>query len=102
MGDPGQCFPSRFQEPLIKATELSVKRADDGLPTLDLLNQIRDWGIARLRPENMLFFFFSALPCGILVPNQLLNLLPLHWKHGALTTGLPGKSTKKVHFKASG
>ena len=25
-------------------------------------------------------------------PNQGLNLHPLHWKHGVLTTGLPGKS----------
>ena len=24
-------------------------------------------------------------------PDQGLNLCPLHWKHGVLTTGLPGK-----------
>ena len=36
--------------------------------------------------------FGHATPCGILVPhNQGSNLCPLHWKHGILTTGPPGK-----------
>ena len=37
--------------------------------------------------------FGHATPCGILVPhNRGLNLHPLYWKHGMLTTGQPGKS----------
>ena len=36
--------------------------------------------------------FFLAMTCKALVPNQVLNLCPLQWKHGILTTGLPGKS----------
>ena len=44
-----------------------------------------------------LFFFFLTIllcyeACGILVPDQGWNLHPLYWKHGVLTTGLPGKS----------
>ena len=45
-------------------------------------------------------FFFLATPCiacGILVPNQGLNLCSLQWKHGVLTIGLPWKS-QYLHF----
>ena len=40
------------------------------------------------------FFFFSffTLPCGILVPWPGIELCPLKWKPGVLTTGPPGKS----------
>ena len=31
----------------------------------------------------------------ILVPDKGLNLCPLQWKHGVLTTGPPGKSPKR-------
>ena len=46
---------------------------------------------------GFLFPFFFLFGCatqhaGSQFPNQGLNLRPLHWKHGALTTGLPGKS----------
>ena len=43
---------------------------------------------------------FLAHPgaCGILVSNQDSNLYPLHWNHGVLTTGLPGKSPKLFPF----
>ena len=33
-----------------------------------------------------------SVACGSLFPNQGLNPHPLHWKHGILTTGLPGRS----------
>ena len=38
---------------------------------------------------------------GILVPDQGLNLHPLHWEHRVLTTGPPGKSlnTTPLIFK---
>ena len=31
-------------------------------------------------------------------PDRRLNPGPLHWKHRALTTGLPGKSQQAVNF----
>ena len=34
-------------------------------------------------------------------PNQGSNLCPLHWRHGVLTTGPPGKSPKDVIFELS-
>ena len=37
--------------------------------------------------------------CVILVPDQGLNLWPLYWKCGTLTTGPPGKSPAAVPFK---
>ena len=36
-------------------------------------------------------FFFFFWPCGILFPDQGSNPRPLHGKHRALTTVLPGK-----------
>ena len=43
-----------------------------------------------------IFFFFLAAQycaaCGILVPWPGINLCPLQWKGGVLTTGPPGKS----------
>ena len=40
----------------------------------------------------------QALSCGMrdLVPDQGSNLGPLHWEHGVLTTGRPGKSQEGV------
>ena len=32
-------------------------------------------------------------------PTQGLNLCPLQWKHGVLSTGPPGKSQTKLNFK---
>ena len=45
-----------------------------------------------------LFFFFLLHHtfCGILVPFQGSYLGSLQWKHGVLTTGLPGKSPKYI------
>ena len=41
----------------------------------------------------VLFFFFLAAPCVMRnFPDQGLNLCPLQWKRGVLTTGPPGKS----------
>ena len=41
---------------------------------------------------GLIYLFFPPLlgPCGILTPEQVLNLCPLWWKHGVLTTGPPG------------
>ena len=36
----------------------------------------------------------SAVARGVQFPDQGSNLSPLHWEHGVLTTGLPGKSLK--------
>ena len=40
------------------------------------------------------FFFFGCSMChvGSQLPNQGSNPYPLHWKHGVLPTGLPGKA----------
>ena len=38
------------------------------------------------------FRILLVVACGIWFPNQGSNLSPLHWEHGALTTGPPGKS----------
>ena len=45
------------------------------------------------------FLNFGLMVCGILVPDQGLNLGPLYWKHGILTTGPPGKSSAAFPFK---
>ena len=37
--------------------------------------------------------FFGLVACGMIGP-QRLNPRSLHWKHGVLTTGLPGKSPR--------
>ena len=34
--------------------------------------------------------------CGIYFPDQGSNLGPLHWEHGVLAIGPPGKSIKKT------
>ena len=39
------------------------------------------------------YFFCLNAACGILIPQQGSNLLPLHWKRGVAITGLPGKSS---------
>ena len=41
-----------------------------------------------------MLFFFPLAAGGILVPDQGLNPQSLHWKHGVLTTGLPGNPTQ--------
>ena len=38
------------------------------------------------------FVFLASLAWRILVPWSEVKPCPLHWKHGVLTTGLPGKS----------
>ena len=47
-------------------------------------------------------FFFFWLHVGISVPWPGADSCPLHWKHGVLTTGQPGKSSKyfweRVHL----
>ena len=42
--------------------------------------------------------FLAMVHVGILVPDQGLNLCPLQWKCGVLTTGLPGKSQMFLFF----
>ena len=49
--------------------------------------------LTKLHDGTHLFIFSPLLgPCGILTPEQVLNLCSLWWKHGVLTTGPPGKS----------
>ena len=38
---------------------------------------------------------------GILFPNQGSNLGPLHWEHGILATGQPGKSLGTINIVPS-
>ena len=40
----------------------------------------------------VLFFWPLIAACGILVPWTGIKHVPLHWEHGVLTVGLPGKS----------
>ena len=49
--------------------------------------------LTKLHDGTHLFIFSPLLgPCGILTPEQVLNLCSLWWKHGVLTTGPPGNS----------
>ena len=52
------------------------------------------------------FFFFFFLPqhvaWGILVPRPGINLMPLQWKLGVLTTELPRKSPEVQLFLKQG
>ena len=45
-------------------------------------------------------FFFFFLPCctacEILIPQPGIEPMTLQWKHGVLTTGLPGKSLNNI------
>ena len=56
--------------------------------------------MSHLMPPN--FFFFLVAPHDVWDPSsptdQGSNLHPLHWKHGVLSTGLPGKC-KAQKFK---
>ena len=47
----------------------------------------------RMFSYSIVFFFFGCSMChvGSQLPNQGSNPHPLHWKHGVLPTGLPGK-----------
>ena len=47
----------------------------------------------------ILFISHTVRQVGSKFPNQGLNTYPLHWKHGVLTTGLPGKSPFFSFFK---
>lgn len=42
--------------------------------------------------KSLFFFYHTEQHAGSLLPNQGSNLCPLKWKHGALTTELPGNS----------
>ena len=37
------------------------------------------------------FFWLYHMACGVLVFRPGMGPMPLHWKHGIITTGLPGK-----------
>ena len=39
-----------------------------------------------------------VVACGIQFPDQGLNLGPLHWEHGVLATGPPGKTHQPDYF----
>ena len=45
-----------------------------------------------LQVTKLFFFLPHCMSCGILAPDQGLNLYPLKWKHRVQTTGPPGKS----------
>ena len=48
---------------------------------------------------STIFFSFLATPLGMWnFPDQGSNPCPLQWKHGVLTTGPPGKSTKYYYY----
>ena len=57
---------------------------------------------AYLTPVCFWFFFFW--PCitafGILVPQPGIEPVPLHWKHGLVTIGPPGKSPGTCFLKS--
>ena len=70
-------------------------------------NDVGAWFIAR--PSDQLsrvawnvrgFFFFwpSHMACGILVPQQGMNLSALEWKYGVPTTEPPGMSEGMTRF----
>ena len=48
-----------------------------------------------------LYFWLHHTAFQIFVPQPVSNLWPLQWKHGVLTTGLPGKSHTINNFKAN-
>ena len=59
--------------------------------------------VSRLSPENLgcLFPFGCAVACRSLAPQPGIEPLPLQWKYGVLTTGLPGKSPKNLSLKTT-
>ena len=53
------------------------------------------WWLPLYHPTALECPKYFFLPCHVasgIFPSQELNLCPLHWEHGILTTGLPGKS----------
>lgn len=74
----------------------------------------RWFSVQTFSPCSVLFFFFNIYvfiwlcqflvtackplveACGIQSPYQGWNSGPLHWEHGVLATGLPGKSLNSV------
>ena len=73
------------------------------LVTLKLL----PWEGHRLLPHFLDFFFFKhsldlfwwRSMWDLKFPDQGSNPCPLHWEHGFLTTGLPGKAPRFLDFK---
>ena len=53
-----------------------------------------------INTSGLFAFFFGCTRwhVGSQFPNQGSNLRPLHWQHGFLTTGLPGKSLNFFNF----
>ena len=52
--------------------------------------------IFKLNISDRIFFFFWPQHVGSQFPNQELNPSPLHWKHGVLSTGPPGKPSDRI------
>ena len=52
-----------------------------------------------LKSFLFLLFWLCSVARGILFPDQGLTPCPLHWKHGVLTTGPPGKFLKSLVFE---
>ena len=53
---------------------------------------LNDWKTYVSTVNLFFFFYLAAWHMRSLFPSQGLNLCPLHWKCGVLTTELPGKS----------
>ena len=60
-----------------------------------LLSYGRNRLVVKIKHESKFFFFWPhPAACRILVPRPGTEPVPLQWKHGVLTTGLPGNSLK--------
>ena len=69
-------------------------------PEVELLDHILNLRLIFRNHSFSVFkiFLLCCEACGILVPDQGSNSCPLQWKHGALTTGPPGKSLGTTNF----
>ena len=74
---------------------------DPGSPTLaGRLSTTGPPGKSHINSLAFFFFWSHCVSCGILVPLPGWNLSSLQWKHGVLTTRLPGKRLDNPPFIA--
>ena len=83
------CIRPQWAVPRSPAPLADCRRALARDPPRELLYRL--WAQSHLQPV-LFFFFFCPSACRILVPRPGIKPCPLQWKHGVLTTGLPGKS----------
>ena len=79
---------------LLETTKLFYKIV---VQTYTLLSNVLNSNSSKFLHEHFLFFQFyffnhTVWHVGSQFPDQGQNLYPLHWKHGVLTSGPPGKS----------